>query len=238
MSSAVLMSFRQWPMRCWRSRRRSARRWSGSRAASPIRKPKPRWKKRALKWFPTLAWVLWPPRSAPAEVPLQRVEVIQGDITRQVVDAIVNAANESLLGGGGVDGAIHRAAGPQLLEECRSLKGCPTGESRITQGYRLSAKWVIHTVGPIWRGGKNREKELLASCYRNCLELAATRQIQSIAFPSIGTGAYGFPMELAAEIAYSEMRSFLVKSDLIQKVVMVCFDRDSLQIHQQAFRLK
>jgi len=169
---------------------------------------------------------------------MQRVEVIQGDITRQTVEAIVNAANESLLGGGGVDGAIHRAAGPQLLEECRTLGGCPTGECKITQGYRLQAKWVIHTVGPVWRGGHHREKELLADCYRHCLELALARKIKTIAFPSISTGAYGFPMEGAAEVAFSEMKSSLSKSGLIEKVLMVCFDEPALRIHRKVFGLR
>ncbi len=167
-----------------------------------------------------------------------RIDVIRGDITHQIVDAIVNAANESLLGGGGVDGAIHRAAGPQLLEECRSLRGCKTGNAKITQGYRLPAKWVIHTVGPIWRGGNHREEELLASCYRNCLQLAEENQIKTIAFPSISTGAYGFPVQRAAGIAFEEINSFLRKNDFIEKVSMVCFDAGTFKVHRTAFGLE
>ena len=132
---------------------------------------------------------------------LNRIEVVEGDITKQEADAIVNAANTTLLGGGGVDGAIHRAAGPELLEECRKLGGCATGQARITKGCRLPAKWVIHTVGPVWRDGRHGEDELLASCYRSCFALAEAHGIRTIAFPSISTGAYGFPMERAASIA-------------------------------------
>src|SRR3989442_340829 len=139
----------------------------------------------------------------------ERIELAEGDIAKQQVDAIVNAANTSLLGGGGVDGAIHRGAGPELLKECRALNGCPPGEAKITKGHRLQAKWVIHTVGPIWSGGNNREDELLASCYRNCFALAAKHEIKSIAFPSISTGAYGFPLERAADIALREALDFL-----------------------------
>lgn len=166
------------------------------------------------------------------------LEVIQGDITKQAVDAIVNAANESLLGGGGVDGAIHRAAGPQLLEECRSLGGCSTGHAKITQGYRLPAKWVIHTVGPVWRGGQKGEVRLLAECYLNSLTLAAQKGIQSIAFPSISTGVYGFPVERAAPIAFSQINTFLAQNDLPEKVVMVCFDQQTFKVYREAFGIK
>src|SRR5437588_5721946 len=137
------------------------------------------------------------------------IQVIQGDITRQSVDAIVNAANSSLLGGGGVDGAIHHAAGPQLLEECRALGGCPTGEAKITRGYNLPARQIIHTVGPVWRGGSQNEDDLLARCYRNALRLAAKHNLQSVAFPAISTGAFGFPLERATAIAVRETKSFL-----------------------------
>ncbi len=166
-----------------------------------------------------------------------KFEIQLGDITRQITDAIVNAANESLMGGGGVDGAIHRAAGPELLAECRTLGGCPTGEARITRGYRLSAKWVIHTVGPVWRDGRQDEDELLAGCYRKCLELAMTRSIKTIAFPSISTGAYGFPVQRAAKIASTQIQAFLCGNDLIEKITMVCFDAKTLQAYQRAFGL-
>jgi O-acetyl-ADP-ribose deacetylase (regulator of RNase III) len=151
------------------------------------------------------------------------IEAILGDITTLHVDAIVNAANISLLGGGGVDGAIHRAAGSKLLEECRKLGGCPTGEARITKGHNLPARWVIHTVGPVWQGGSYREDELLASCYRNSLALAEKHRIKTIAFPCISTGAYGFPYERAAGIAVEEARRFLEASKGIQHVRFVCF---------------
>jgi O-acetyl-ADP-ribose deacetylase (regulator of RNase III) len=165
-----------------------------------------------------------------------RIEVIQGDITRQEVDAIVNAANNSLLGGGGVDGAIHRAAGPRLLEECRTLDGCDTGEAKITAGYNLPAKWVIHTVGPVWHGGQDGEDEMLARCYRNSLRLAEERGIKTIAFPSISTGAYSFPLDRAAHIAINEVRAFLEKSDAIETVRMVCFSDEALQSYLNAER--
>jgi O-acetyl-ADP-ribose deacetylase (regulator of RNase III) len=165
-----------------------------------------------------------------------RVSIVQGDITRQKVDAIVNAANSTLLGGGGVDGAIHRAAGPKLLEECRTLGGCPTGEAKITSGYNLPARWVIHTVGPIWRGGKNGEDELLASCYRKSLELAVEKGLRSVAFPAISTGAYGYPLERATRIAVREVASFLDGNPSIEKVVFVCFDTSTFDLYSELLR--
>lgn len=153
-----------------------------------------------------------------------RIEIVTGDITVQEVDAIVNAANTTLLGGGGVDGAIHRAAGPELLEECRRLGGCPTGSARMTKGYRLPAKWVIHTVGPVWRGGTHGEERLLAGCYRTCLDLALRSGIRSIAFPSISTGAYRFPVERASRIAVQVIRAHLDQNPLPESVLVVCFD--------------
>ena len=153
-----------------------------------------------------------------------RVEIIEGDITKQEVDAIVNAANTSLLGGGGVDGAIHRAAGPELLQETRTIGGCPTGEARVSKGYRLPAKWVIHTVGPIWGGGNKNEDNLLASCYRNSFRAAKDKGVKTIAFPSISTGAYGFPVERASGIAVREISRFLERNALPEKVMLVCFD--------------
>ena len=156
---------------------------------------------------------------------LDRIAVVEGDITRQRVDAIVNAANSSLLGGGGVDGAIHRAAGPDLLAECRLLGGCPTGEARITRGYRLPARWVLHTVGPVWRGGNKGEPELLASCYRNSLALAADPAygIRTVAFPSISTGAYGYPLDRAAPLALRTIAEALAAYPSLERVTMVCF---------------
>jgi O-acetyl-ADP-ribose deacetylase (regulator of RNase III) len=163
-----------------------------------------------------------------------RIEVVEGDITKQRVDAIVNAANTTLLGGGGVDGAIHRAAGPDLLKECRTLGGCPTGQAKITNGYRLPAKWVIHTVGPVWRDGKHSEDDLLAGCYRNSLALAEQNGARAIAFPSISTGAYGFPMDRAARIAVTEIRTFFERSSSIERVTLICFGKNAFEIHEQA----
>ncbi|MTI62120.1 MAG: O-acetyl-ADP-ribose deacetylase [Firmicutes bacterium] len=162
---------------------------------------------------------------------MDRLEVIKGDITECKVDAIVNAANNSLLGGGGVDGAIHKAAGLELLEECKKLNGCKTGEAKISGGYRLPARWVIHTVGPIWYGGGQNEDQLLANCYRNSLELAVKNDIQTIAFPSISTGAYRFPLKRAAGIAINEMEKFLDRDKNIQKVYMVCFDDETFRVY-------
>lgn len=162
------------------------------------------------------------------------IEVIQGDITRQEVDAIVNAANSSLLGGGGVDGAIHRVAGPQLLEACQKIGGCPPGEARITPGFRLPATSVIHTVGPIWRGGDHGEDATLARCYRNTMSLAAQHHVRSIAFPSIGTGAYGFPMDRAARIAVRELRDAADRYPEITTVRIVCFGQDTFAAYEQA----
>ncbi len=167
---------------------------------------------------------------------VNRIAVVEGDITSQRVDAIVNAANTSLLGGGGVDGAIHRAAGPELLSECRTLGGCATGQAKITRGYKLPAKWVIHTVGPVWRDGSHGEEELLASCYRSCFALIEAHEIKTVVFPSISTGAYGFPMEHAVRIALRETKNFLQQNHSVEKVILVCFESRALQIHQNAFR--
>ena len=167
---------------------------------------------------------------------ISRITVIEGDITQQKVDAIVNAANSSLLGGGGVDGAIHRAAGSELLEECRKLNGCRTGDAKITKGYNLPAKWVIHTVGPIWQGGKQNEDELLASCYRRCLELAQEHSIRTIAFPAISTGIYGFPMERAARIAIAQIKAFLEKNTSIEQVILVCFGQKAYEYYLSAMQ--
>jgi len=166
----------------------------------------------------------------------KRMEIVEGDITKQKVDAIVNAANPTLLGGGGVDGAIHKAAGPELLEECKKIGGCPTGEARVTKGYRLPAKWVIHTVGPIWRGGNANEDELLARCYRNSLKAAKEIGAKTVAFPSISTGAYGFPMERACEIALKEVARFLENDDFIEKVIFVTFGKDAYNIYKETFK--
>lgn len=159
-----------------------------------------------------------------------------GDITTLAVDAIVNAANTSLLGGGGVDGAIHRAAGPELVAECRTLGGCPTGEARLTGGYRLPAKYVIHTVGPVWRGGAANEAELLAACYRNCLSLAARHEVGSIAFPAISCGVYGFPWARAASIAVTEARAFQDAASRPKEIVFVCFSREMCALYEDLLR--
>lgn len=160
-----------------------------------------------------------------------RVIITKGDITAFDVDAIVNAANKTLLGGGGVDGAIHRAAGPQLLEECRTLGGCETGEAKITRGYRLPARHVIHTVGPVWHGGKSGEDELLASCYRNSLKLAVENGLATVAFPSISTGAYGFPIKRAAPIALRTVKQVLEENPSLSKIYFVCFSDGDLQVY-------
>jgi O-acetyl-ADP-ribose deacetylase (regulator of RNase III) len=163
-----------------------------------------------------------------------RLAVIAGDITQQRVEAIVNAANSSLLGGGGVDGAIHRAAGPELLAECRKLGGCATGQAKITRGYKLAAKWVIHTVGPVWHDGRHGEDDLLAGCYRSCFALVESHGIKTVAFPSISTGAYGFPMDRAARIAVRETTQFLERNHSVEQVRLVCFGAGALQIYQAA----
>ena len=165
-----------------------------------------------------------------------RIKIIHGDITRVEVDAIVNAANTSLLGGGGVDGAIHRAAGPELLTECRKLGGCKTGEAKITKGYNLPAGYVIHTVGPVWQGGSSGENELLASCYRNSMNLAAENGIRTIAFPSISTGAYRFPVKRAARIAMLEITDFIENNTNMHKVFVVCFDEMTLKAYEEVVK--
>jgi len=164
---------------------------------------------------------------------LARIEIVTGDITTLAVDAIVNAANESLLGGGGVDGAIHRAAGPKLLDECRTIGGCPTGEARITAGYDLAARFVIHTVGPIWRGGSAGESTLLGSCYAASLRLARQNQIESIAFPAISTGVYGYPIEDATKVATRSVAAWLVANELPRVVTFCCFDASVAAIYER-----
>ena len=162
----------------------------------------------------------------------ERVKIIEGDITKQAVDAVVNAANTTLLGGGGVDGAIHRAAGPELLEETRQIGGCPTGEAKVSRGYRLPARWVIHTVGPVWAGGHKNEDTLLANCYKNSLRAAVDAGAKTIAFPSISTGAYRFPLDRATEIAMRETKRFLESDDTVKQVIFVCFGEKVLKTYQ------
>jgi O-acetyl-ADP-ribose deacetylase (regulator of RNase III) len=165
--------------------------------------------------------------------PISAIDIVRGDITKLDVDAIVNAANTTLLGGGGVDGAIHRAAGPQLLEECRGLCGCRPGEAKMTRGYNLPARFVIHTVGPVWSGGNRGEPEVLANCYRNSLRVAANNKIKSIAFPAISCGAYGYPIEQAAKIAFNTTRDFLAANDRIDKVIFVLATDEIVHAYQR-----
>jgi len=167
----------------------------------------------------------------------KRIEIIQGDITTLKVDVIVNAANNSLLGGGGVDGAIHRAAGPDLLEECLKLNGCETGDAKMTKGYNLNAKYIIHTVGPVWYGGDRDEHELLASCYQKTLKLAKENKLKTLAFPGISTGVYGFPKDQAALIAITETDRFLKKNSYPEKVYFVAFEEDNLKLYQNLLTL-
>ncbi len=166
-----------------------------------------------------------------------KIEIHKGDITKLKVDAIVNAANITLLGGGGVDGAIHSTAEPGLLEECKTLNGCPTGEAKITKGYNLPAKFVIHTVGPVWNGGNHNEDELLANCYRNSLNLAIGNGIKTIAFPAISTGVYRFPLERAVKIAINEVKNFLNSCNSIEKIIFVCFGEKTFESYKEELRL-
>ena len=164
---------------------------------------------------------------------MPNIELAKGDITKMEVDAIVNAANKTLLGGGGVDGAIHRSAGPELLDECRALNGCETGEAKITRSYSLSAKYIIHTVGPVWHGGMDNEPQLLANCYKNSLQIALDKKLVSVAFPNISTGVYRFPKDMAADIAIRTVNNFLNQNKKIKNVYFVCFDEDNYDIYKE-----
>jgi O-acetyl-ADP-ribose deacetylase (regulator of RNase III) len=168
--------------------------------------------------------------------PHSKIDIVGGDITKQEVDAVVNAANTTLLGGGGVDGAIHRAAGPELLAECRTLGGCRPGEAKITRSYRLPARFVIHTVGPIWHGGTHGEPETLANCYRNSLQVAVENGIKTIAFPAISCGAYGYPLQEAAQIALKTVRGFLATTDQVDKVIFVVWDEHVYEAYREALQ--
>lgn len=175
-------------------------------------------------------------RSSEACAWMQRVKILQGDITREKVDAIVNAANSSLLGGGGVDGAIHRAAGPELLAECRTLGGCPTGSARITRGYKLPAKHVIHTVGPVWHGGSQGEPQLLQNCYHSVFDLLEAHDLRSVAFPAISCGIYGYPIAQAARIALQAIRSFLERNQTVERIAVVCYTSDIYEAYLAALQ--
>ncbi len=168
-------------------------------------------------------------------VTTQNLEILRADITMLAVDAIVNAANESLLGGGGVDGAIHRAAGPELLEACKKLGGCPTGEAKMTEAYNLPAAYIVHTVGPVWHGGTEDEDALLARCYRQSLTLAAEKKLRSVAFPAISTGVYGFPRDRAAKIAVSQTKMFLAEHRSVDHIILCCLDQEGIDLHHDAF---
>ena len=167
---------------------------------------------------------------------MSRIEIVECDITSLEVEAIVNAANSSLLGGGGVDGAIHRAAGKELVEYCRTLNGCKTGNAKISPGFKLKARYVIHTVGPVWNGGKDKEDELLSACYRNSLMLAVENNIRSVAFPAISTGVYRFPAERAAKIAITEVRNFIDSNKAVQKIIFTCFDQRNFSIYSELLK--